>query len=252
MKFCEICKKEKDEKDFARKKDICRKCRVKENYNRFRLMNPDKMKSYSKKYYNNNKDKIIESNTIYYENNKDHILELKKEYHSKNKDNICLSKKEKYNTDVEYKSSKLEYNKKYYKDNKEWILLKNVSYKRNKINTDELYKISHYIRGVVNSMFYRKYSFKKNKRTEDILGCTYDEFKLYIESKFEPWMTWENRGLYNGELNYGWDIDHIIPLSNAKNEEELIKLSNYKNLQPLCSYINRYVKKNKLNQIIKK
>lgn len=38
-------------------------------------------------------------------------------------------------------------------------------------------------------------------------------------------MTWENRGLYNGELNYGWDIDHIIPLSSVNSEEEIIKLN---------------------------
>ena len=34
-------------------------------------------------------------------------------------------------------------------------------------------------------------------------------------------MNWENYGLYNGELNYGWDIDHIIPISSAKTEEEV-------------------------------
>lgn len=69
------------------------------------------------------------------------------------------------------------------------------------------------------------------------------EFKSYLESKFETWMNWENRGLYNGELNYGWDIDHIIPLSSAKTEDDIIKLNHYSNLQPLCSYTNRYIKK---------
>lgn len=59
-------------------------------------------------------------------------------------------------------------------------------------------------------------------------------------------MTWDNHGKYNGELNYGWDIDHIIPTSSANTEEELIKLNHYTNLQPLCSYVNRYVKKNNL------
>ena len=70
------------------------------------------------------------------------------------------------------------------------------------------------------------------------------EFKLYLESKFESWMSWENYGLYNGELNYGWDIDHIIPLSSTISEDEIIKLNHYTNLQPLDSYINRYVKRN--------
>ncbi len=60
-------------------------------------------------------------------------------------------------------------------------------------------------------------------------------------------MTWENRGLYNGEFNYGWDIDHIIPISFAKTEEDIIKLNHYTNLQPLCSKINRDIKKDKLD-----
>lgn len=95
--------------------------------------------------------------------------------------------------------------------------------------------------------FIKKWIQKKNNKTEIILGCSFEEFKLYLESKFEDWMNWENRGLYNGEFNYGWDIDHIIPLSIAKSEEELIKLNHYTNLQPLCSKINRDIKSNILD-----
>ena len=96
-----------------------------------------------------------------------------------------------------------------------------------------------------------KYSFKRNgfsktSKTQQILGCTFEEFKQYLESKFESWMNWENRGLYNGELNFGWDIDHIIPISSAKTDEDIIKLNHYTNLQPLCSYTNRYIKINKI------
>ena len=58
-------------------------------------------------------------------------------------------------------------------------------------------------------------------------------YKMSIsESKFESWMTWDNYGLYNGELNYGWDIDHIIPLASAKT---------------VCSKVNRYIKKDILD-----
>lgn len=56
----------------------------------------------------------------------------------------------------------------------------------------------------------------------------------------------ENISKYNGELNYGWDIDHIIPISSATSQQEILKLNHYTNLQPLCSYTNRYIKKDKL------
>jgi len=52
----------------------------------------------------------------------------------------------------------------------------------------------------------------------------------------------ENRGLYNGEFNYVWDIDHIIPLSSAETEDDVIRLNHYSNLQPLCSKVNRDIK----------
>lgn len=59
-------------------------------------------------------------------------------------------------------------------------------------------------------------------------------------------MSWDNYGLYNGEEGYGWDIDHIIPLSTAISEEDVKRLNYYTNLQPLCSYINRVIKRDKL------
>ena len=58
-------------------------------------------------------------------------------------------------------------------------------------------------------------------------------------------MNWDNYGKYNGCPNFGWDIDHITPLSTAMTEDDMIKLNHYTNLQPLCSYINRIIKKDK-------
>ena len=58
-------------------------------------------------------------------------------------------------------------------------------------------------------------------------------------------MNWDNYGNYNGTLDFGWDVDHIIPISSAKTEEELYTLNHYTNMRPLCSYTNRYIKRNK-------
>lgn len=46
---------------------------------------------------------------------------------------------------------------------------------------------------------------------------------------------------------YSWDIDHIVPLSTATTEEDLIRLNHYTNLQPLCSKVNRDIKRDKQN-----
>lgn len=99
------------------------------------------------------------------------------------------------------------------------------------------------------SIYIKKKGYIKQKETNYILGCSKEEFKIYIESKFEPWMNWNNYGNWNGissEINKSWDLDHIVPLSSAKNIEELYKLNHYSNFQPLCSYINRKIKRNKI------
>ena len=93
------------------------------------------------------------------------------------------------------------------------------------------------------SKAFKRNGYTKKSKSIDIIGCSFEEFQEHLESKFESWMTWENKGIYNGELNYGWDIDHIIPLSSAKTEEDVIKLNHYTNLQPLCGYTNRYLKR---------
>lgn len=127
------------------------------------------------------------------------------------------------------------------RDNRD-ILNYKVSQKK---KNDKLYSLKESVRSRITNIF-KSNNFKKESKTQEILGCSFEEFKLYLESKFESWMTWENRGLYNGEFNYGWDIDHIIPLSSALNKEEIIILNHFSNLQPLCSKVNRDIKKDKL------
>jgi hypothetical protein len=61
-----------------------------------------------------------------------------------------------------------------------------------------------------------------------------DEFRNYIESQFTEGMNWDNYG--QGKNNETWHIDHIIPISLAKTEEEVYKLNHYANLRPMwCS-----------------
>ena len=113
---------------------------------------------------------------------------------------------------------------------------------------DPLYKLKVSFSRRLNKLI-KRVEFDKSTNKPyylDKLGCSFEEFKIYLESKFEDWMTWENYGLYNGELNYGWDIDHIIPSATAKTEDDIYNLSHYTNLQPLCSKINRDIKKDKI------
>lgn len=147
--------------------------------------------------------------------------------------------------DENNRTRKSDYQKEWYKENKNRIRKIQNEYNNLRIKNDILFKLKKYVSSGINKCLKRK-NLKKDSRTHEILGCTYDGLKNHIESKFQSWMNWENYGKYNGDLNCGWDIDHIKPLSTAKTEDELIKLMHFSNLQPLCSKINRDIKKAKI------
>jgi hypothetical protein len=197
----------------------------KERSKNYYLKNKEVILSKQKEYYKNNQSKIIEYQKNYTINNKEKIKEYKKDYSKNNKEIISLG------------------DKNYYIKNKEIIRKKQQNYKSNRMKTDYFFKLKENLSSLIRISFKNK-GFKKNSKTINILGCSFEEFKDYLESKFEVWMDWENRGLYNSNPNYGWDIDHIIPISSAKSEEDIIKLNHYSNLQPLCSYVNRVIKRN--------
>ena len=227
-KICSKCNTEKDIEDFYKRnsKSIsrCKEC-TKSGVSSYRTNNLLAVKERESKYYSDNKDKYKIKNKKHREENKEYHSEYHKKYRQENLDKIK------------------DYHKDYYKTNKDKIVSKVVSNRRERKKVDDLYRFFLSIRRLIKNSINRG-NFTKKSKTYKILGCSYEEFKVYLESKFEPWMNWENRGLYNGELNYGWDIDHIIPISIAVSEEELLKLNHYTNLQPLCSKINRDIKRN--------
>ncbi len=133
-------------------------------------------------------------------------------------------------------------NKHVLKTNEEARLKKtkyNREYKQKRIATDVNFKMKCNIRGLIKSVIKNR-GYRKNSKTFDILGCDYETFKAYFESLFKPGMTWENHG--------EWHIDHIYPVSRANNEQHLLRLNHYTNLQPLWAYEN-LSKGNKINTI---
>jgi hypothetical protein len=188
----------------------------------YRKENKEKIKNIFKEYNKNNKEKLAEYGREYNKNNKEKIAKKRKEYDAR--------------------ESTIERKKQYRINRLDHIRKTNNDYaKKRKIN-DPSFKLKCNIKVLICN--YIKKGYRKTSKTADILGCSYEEFKTYIESKFESWMNWDNYGKYNGELNYGWDIDHIIPISSGVTEQDIIKLNHYTNLQPLCSKVNRYIKKN--------
>ena len=216
MKVCFKCKEEKSLIEFhkyIRSKDgykgRCKEC----------------IKLDSTKYYQKNKEDIIHRGKkyakSYYEENKTKKLIYQKKYREKNKDKISL-RMSTYR--VKNKENIADYRKDYYEKTNERQKI------RLKYKNDNLFRLANKTRALIGFSLRRKKYTKKTK-TYKILGCTYEDFSKHLESRFTENMNWNNMDK--------WEIDHIIPLASANNEEELIKLNHYKNTQPLWRYDNR-------------
>lgn len=153
--------------------------------------------------------------------------EYQKKYYIKNKDKWKI-----YWQSRRFSRERAEYIKQYQKDN-----LKEISAKRKlRAKTDINYKLATNLRSRINTAI--KGEYKSGSAVRD-LGCSIEEFKIYIESKFKPGMTWDNWS------RTGWHLDHIKPLIqfDLSNPEEFKKASHYTNIQPLWAEENH--RKNK-------
>jgi len=127
--------------------------------------------------------------------------------------------------------------KNFHKDNPEKRKEYRRNYKSRKHQQRKERRKSDHIFNLTNKMRCRLWKYltifevtKKNK-TFDIVGCTPEFLKEHLEKQFTKGMTWE---LFGKHIH----IDHMIPLSSAKTEEELYKLCHYSNLQPLWAEDN--------------
>ena len=171
----------------------------------------NKISEYQKRYYSDNREKIKEKHRKYYLDNTEKLKKYQTEYKIKNKEKI---KEQNKNYALSHKNQKRERGRKYEKIKKK---------------LDPQYSIAwHLRRRLYNAL---KGDFKKGSAIE-MLGCSIQKVKLYLEAKFELGMSWDNHGK--------WHIDHIIPLSkfNLQDMEQLKLACHYTNLQPLWAFKN--------------
>jgi hypothetical protein len=212
IKKCSICSVEKSISEFHRKssssdgyRSNCKKCSSDYNRNRKNIM-----KEYNKDYRNKNKEVLKEKKKKYYNDNVEYFRVKNKEI----RDKLDPKKKSEYSKKYEDKESTKEKRRKRVKE---------------RMTNDPFYKLKSYIRKRILYSLKSKGYLKKSK-AEQILGCSIEYFKEYIENKFQNGMTWGNQG--------EWHLDHIKPISLAKDEIELLELNHYSNFQPLWAHDN--------------
>ena len=148
--------------------------------------------------------------------------EYNKQYKEANKERLKENSKEYREANQEREKER---NQKYREANKE-DLSKHLKQRR---KVDSLFRMTGNLRSRTSSAFKSK-GYKKTSKTQEMLGVDWEVCKAHIERQFKKGMNWSNYG--------EWHIDHIIPLSSAKNEKDLRKLCHYRNLQPLWAVDN--------------
>ena len=249
-KKCHRCGKVKPYYDFYKnrsKKDglqsQCKEC-LSETHKKWYKNNVDKARKSHKEWYNKNKEYASKTRKDYYYRNRDIILEKHKqyrkdhkevyeEYRTKNKARIQQYKKEyqKKNKDKvrmwhkkyreSHKEQIAEYGRKYRENNKRKINKTHID----RLHKDPIYKMKEQTRNMVRYAF-RSNNHKKDSKTKDIVGCDLDYLCKYL---FETWKKRYGKP-WNGEK---YHIDHIVPLSTAKNTDDIKRLCHYTNLQLL-------------------
>lgn len=205
----------KDWRDITDPK-LRKKMRKKEDDRKYREKHKDKVKLYKKTWHKTNKNRLNAKSKSYYEANKETLKLKKKAYREVNKDKVKEREKA-YRTSN--KNKLYEYDMYRYKNNIQR-------------------KISCRLRSRLRDVL--KSNYKAGSAVKD-LGCSIDELKNYLESKFQPGMTWDNW------TTDGWHIDHIKPLASfdLTDRKQFLEACHYTNLQPLWANDN-LIKSDKL------
>jgi hypothetical protein len=216
-KVCKRCGEEKEFHENPLRKYACKECikkDQKETYNRNRV----KIREQQKKYKEENREKINRNQNEAAKKNKDKKAKTDKAYYEKNKGHI----KERV--------------KRYERENRKEVSESKRVYALNKRKEDINFKLAGVLRARLNTAIKRRQ--KSGSAVRD-LGCSIEELKKYLESKFQLGVSWDNHG--------EWHIDHIRPLAsfNLEDRQQLLEACNYTNLQPLWAHDN-LVKSDKL------
>jgi hypothetical protein len=264
MKTCTLCKTEKPFEEFSKRKDQkdglhfwCRPClKIKkaESYQKnrdkalaamaeYRKANPEKVAAAKKAAYQKkpehykakhrerylaDPEPFIARSGARYESKREQILAYGKEYRELNREKIrvrAAAYREKNREKLNARQIERQ------RANRESFNAYQLQYRLNRYKTDPLYALQMTCRRRILCAM-QKGGYKKSTKTEALLGCSFEEFKAFLEAKFLPGMTWENRG------KFGWHIDHVVPLSSAKDRDEMEKLCHYTNMQPLWAKDN--------------
>lgn len=235
MRFCKECGFEKPIAEFGIKNrnkktgkiyysSLCRP-HDNERQRKHRQENKEELKARFKERYHSDpefREKVLASSKRY----KD---EHREELNAKARENF----KEKWHTDPEFRRKSEDNKKRWIENNREYHREKQrqlnntpkakarkkkwqQGQRKNNIN----YNIKHNVSRTI-SNYLKNFNRKKDGEScLKYLDFTIQELRDHLEGLWEPWMNWDNWGIYNAlewddndPTTWKWHIDHIIPQS---------------------------------------
>jgi hypothetical protein len=167
----------------------------------------EKSKARLKARYASRKGEYYEKQKAYRDKNKEKVFESKRRYRAKNAKKIKLAKQ------------------KYGAENRDKIA-KSLAKRR---ANNPIVRMANSMRRSIRR--YLDAGQKGEVSSFEIIGCSKDDLRKHLESKFRDGMTWQNYGKH-------WHIDHIVPLISSKSVKQIKRLCHWTNLQPLTAFEN--------------
>jgi hypothetical protein len=213
LKTCTKCGQKKALSDFNSdrsnadgKYQWCKTC-WREHY----AANRERILSQQSAYRAANHEKEQARHAAYYEANREKVAARKAAYQVKNREKRSV------------------YYAAYNAANRKKITAYNTEYSRVRRKTDPAYALTLRLRCRLLAVLGGKW---KSASTLKLLGCTIDELKNHLASKFPEGMSFENRNL--------WHVDHIRPCASfdLTDPEQQRVCFHWTNLQPLWASDN--------------
>lgn len=244
-KQCKDCLQIKSIGDFT-KGNQCKDCRAIYNKN-YRIKNEEKLKQDAKIYREVHREELLAKDKQKYQNNKEKIKEDRKIYRKNNPDKVKASRKKYYSNNREQIIAN---NKEYDNKNADKVKARKNSKRQERRRSDAAFKLRELVSLHIHAML-KIAGTNSKKSILQFLPYSINELKQHLENQFEPWMTWENHGIYNSSTwndhdptTWTWQIDHIIPQSDlsysSMEDDNFKKCWSLANLRPLSAKQNNY------------
>jgi hypothetical protein len=194
---------------------------------RYAAENKEKLSEARSRWKTNNVERLRELQRKWRKKNREHYRRMQAAYRKKNRERLNAWMRAHY---AKNKDRRNAINQKWKNANRDQLAQARRKYVRQRYATDIQFKLANIIRSRLIRVLKGR---RKGVKTLELLGCSFNELKLHLESGFDEKMTWDNHGTY-------WHVDHIIPLAvfDLTDEEDLRAACNYRNLQPLEATAN--------------